>query len=198
MQSAESTRDRLRNALPRLQARYQEAAAAEYLTRWRSQCQVVEAERDGLAAELRELYPDFVTKIAGLFTRIAANDAEITRLHQERPAGVSLRLLGAELVARGLEDFTRDTPSIGKELKLPDFKHGDRMAWPPPRTPLAVLVAMSMTPAHDPRLFSGDWAQAQKDDNSRRAANEARWAKEEEKRQVKSRRAHTRRACGDK
>jgi hypothetical protein len=55
MQSAESARDRLRAVLPRLQARYQEVAEAEYLTRWPSQCQVIEAERDELAAELHEL-----------------------------------------------------------------------------------------------------------------------------------------------
>jgi hypothetical protein len=37
---------------------------------------VVKVKRDKLAAELRELYPGFVTTIAGLLGRIAANDAE--------------------------------------------------------------------------------------------------------------------------
>ena len=63
------------------------------------------------------------------------------------------------------------------------------MAWPPLQTPLAVLVAASMTPPHDPR-FSADWAAAREKDITRRAASEARWAEEEAARQVASRSAY--------
>jgi hypothetical protein len=48
---------------------------------------------------------------------------------------------------------------------------------------------MSMVPTHDPR-YTADWAAAQKEDNVRRAANEARWAEEEAARQAESRRTY--------
>ncbi len=51
------------------------------------------------------------------------------------------------------------------------------------------MVAQSMAPPYDPR-FSADWAAAQKEDNVRRAATEARWAEEEAARQAESRRAY--------
>jgi predicted transcriptional regulator len=188
MEDAAFTGARLKTLLPRLQARYQEAQAQEYLTEWRSDYEKLKGKRDGLADELRTIYPEFETKIAALFTRIAANDAELSRLHQARPAGVALHLLGAELVARDFERFTIREPSIAQELKLPTFAPGQRLAWPP-QSSLAVMVAMSMAPPHDPR-YTADWAAAQKKDNVRRAANEARWAEEEAARQAESRRAY--------
>jgi hypothetical protein len=53
---------------------------------------------------------------------------------------VALRLREVELVARNLEGFTRDRPSITNELKLPDWDQPAKLAWPPPQTPLAVLA----------------------------------------------------------
>src|SRR5208283_1743818 len=120
--------------------------------------------------ELGAIYPEFETKITDLFTRIVANDADLSRLHQARPSGVALHLLGAELVARDLERFRALEPSIAQELKLPTFAPGQRLAWPPPKPSMAVMVAMSMVPTHDPR-YSADWAAAQKEDTARRAAN---------------------------
>ncbi len=64
---------------------------------------------------------------------MAANDEELSRLHQARPAGILLHLRGAELEARGLACFTRYEPSIAERLKLPTFDPGERLAWPPPR-----------------------------------------------------------------
>ena len=190
MEDAAFTRDRLKTLLPRLQARYQEVQAQEHLTQWRTDYEKLKVMRDGLAEELRTIYPEFETKITDLFTRIASNDAELSRLHQARPGGVALHLLGAELVARDLERFTRTKPPIVQELKLPTFAPGQRLAWPPPRPPMAALYAMSMVPPRDPRRYSADWATAQKEDNVRRAATEARWAEEEAARQAESKRAY--------
>jgi hypothetical protein len=40
-----------------------------------------------------------------------------------------------------LDCFTRDVPSIAKELKLPTFEPGSQLAWPPsPRFERAFLV----------------------------------------------------------
>jgi hypothetical protein len=48
----------------------------------------------------------------GLFVRITADEKELSALHQARPPGVMEHLLSAELHARGLDRFTRDTPSL--------------------------------------------------------------------------------------
>jgi hypothetical protein len=101
-------------------------------------------------------YPDFVTKILDLFARIAANDKKLSNLHQARPAGISRHLRSAELVARGLESFGRDNPSLTQELKLPDWEQPTKLAWPPPQVPLGVLVAQSMASAPHP---GGNWWQ---------------------------------------
>jgi len=189
MEDAAFTRERLKTLLPRLQARHQEMEAQEYLTQWRADYEALKIKRDALAAELREVYPVFEAKISDMFASIAANDAELSRLHQARPAGVGLHLLSAELVARDLERFTIREPSIAQELKLPTFAPGQRLAWPLPQLPMAALYAMSMVPQHDPR-FSDDWAAAQKADNVRRATNEKRWSEEEAARQKESRRLY--------
>ena len=110
MQMAEFSRDRLRTALPRLQERLEQLQAEEYLARWRDEYEALKVKRDGLAEELRTIYPELETKITDLFTRIATNDAELSSLHQARPAGVALHLLGAELVARDLERFVVTAP----------------------------------------------------------------------------------------
>ena len=141
---AEFVRDRLQAALAALQMRLQELQAQEFLAQWRADYEGLKVERDALAAQLREVYPPYATKIAELFARIAVNDEALSRLHQARPAGVALHLLGAELVARGLDGFTRFEPSIASELKLPDWNQATKLAWPPPTPSIAVQVAADM------------------------------------------------------
>jgi hypothetical protein len=63
MAAAEFARERLKTLLPRLQARCQEVQAQEYLTQWRSDYEKLTVKRDGLAEELRTIYPEFETKI---------------------------------------------------------------------------------------------------------------------------------------
>jgi hypothetical protein len=98
-------------------------------------------------------------------------------------------LLDVELLARRLQNFSISNPSIMETARLPDWKHSDHMAWPPPKIPLGALVATAMTPPHDPR-FSADWAAAREQDMARRAAAQARRAEEEEARQAESRRVY--------
>ena len=52
--------------------------------------------QNALAEELREVYPDAVTKIVDLFVRITNNDKALSELHQARPAGVMEHLGSAE------------------------------------------------------------------------------------------------------
>lgn len=129
-------------------------------------------ERNALAKELRENYPTVVARLVSLFARIAANDAALSALHGSRPSGAKGYLLGAELIARGLDDFSRDQPSITRELRLPDWAESNKLLWPPPAVPAAVLLAEMVSQIHDPRRHSADWFAAQQADIARRKAEE--------------------------
>ena len=144
MEDATFTANRLRTLLPRLQRRHQEVVTAERLQQWRADYEIHKVKRDTLAEEFREAYPRAVSQLVDLLARMAANDAELSQLHLRRAAGVSLHLRSAELEARNLESFSRDAPSITTELRLPDWDHPPKMAWPPPQTSLAVLAAQGI------------------------------------------------------
>jgi hypothetical protein len=151
---AEFARDRLQAALAVLHARLQELQAQEHSEQWNSECAQVEAECHALAAEMREVYPASVRKLIDLLIRKKACDAKISRINGSAPAGVSTRLREVELVARNLRGFTQGEPPISKELRLPDWEQSNKLAWPPPQTPLGVLVAQSMAAVDHP---SGRW-----------------------------------------
>jgi hypothetical protein len=145
--------NRLRILLPKLQTRYeqvheQEQAAAwraERVAAWLAEHDVVRRERDALAKELCEVYPDAATKIADLFVRIAVNNEALAQLHRARPAGVEQHLTSVFL-------FDWDT---------------GHQVWPPPRPSMASAFAATAMPACD-RRFTADWAK----DNERRAAGQ--------------------------
>jgi hypothetical protein len=178
MQAAEFSRDCLRTVLPRLQARYAEIAAAEYLTHWRADYEVLKGKCDASASELGEVYPKVVSQLVDLLGRIAANDAELSSLHQARPSGAGLHLAGVELVARNLNGFTRDDPPIARDLKLPDWANTAKMAWPVPSVPLALLVAPAVS--GDSHRYSGDWWQVKEDEARALRERQEREAAEQE------------------
>ena len=186
---AEHARDRLRVALPALRRRLAEVEAAEYNAQWRADYEAVKAKRDAIATEFAELYPDLAGRLIDLFRRAEAVDEECARINSAAPAGQHQHLLGVELAARDLEDFSTVNPSVMKTTSLPDWKYSDRMTWPPPQPSLAAQFALAMVPPYDPR-YSANWAAAMAEDNARRAANEARWAEEEAARQAESRRVY--------
>jgi hypothetical protein len=144
--AAEFARDRLRTVLPRLQQRLTEVAAGEYAAQWEPEFKQVEAQRDALAAEYAELYPKVAAQLIDLFGRIEAVDKEVSRINGSAPYGERRRLAAVELVARGLESFSTSDPPIAKAVQLPDWGHSGRTAWPPPTTPLGVLVSMPILP----------------------------------------------------
>jgi hypothetical protein len=129
---------RLQAAVTRLRERLEQLKAQEEDQRRQLVYDRVKAERDKLAAELAEIYPPFAHKLAELLPWIAANDREIEYINAHaRPSGAE-RLLVAELVARGMEGFVKNsmqTPRITEELRLPAFEYSahDRYAWPPAR-----------------------------------------------------------------
>jgi hypothetical protein len=171
MQAAEFVQTWLRSALLRRQQRLRETQERERRAKWYADYEALKSRRDALAAEFREVYTEFEARVVDLLTRTAANDAEISNLHSARSSGVKLHLLEAELVARGLERFTRDVPSIAKELKLPAFEPGQPPAWPP-RPQFHRPLAAPMP--YDPR-FSNRWWEA---GEARRRHEEERQAQE--------------------
>jgi hypothetical protein len=176
VEHAAFVRDRLLSLKPCLEQRWQEVQAEEYLTYWHADHDVVKAKRDELAAELRELYPPVAAKIADLLNRLRAFDAELSRLHQARPAGVREHLLRPELVGRGIERFTINSPSLIDEVTLPAFEPGQPQVWPPPRKLDPTLFASVPHNLH----YSADWglvaeerARATRERHQREAAEEA-------------------------
>jgi hypothetical protein len=155
MQAAEFMQTWLRSALLRLQRRLRETQERERRAKWYAEYEALKSKRDALAVEFREVYTEFEAKIVDLLTRMGANDAGISNLHIVRSAGVQLHLLEAELVARGLEQFTRDMPSITKELQLPAFEPGRPLAWP--RRLQSHSTWFAPMP-HDPR-FTARWGE---------------------------------------
>ncbi len=188
MVAAEFDRDRLRTLLPRLQERLQQVQAAEAHARWLADYERVKAMVEKSARDFAR-YPELVNELIDLFHDAEAVDKEVSRINGSAPDGEHRRLRQVELVARGLDNFSRAIRRLPKRCSWSTGPHSDQLIWPPPQPSMAALYAMSMVPQRDPR-YSADWAAAQKEDNVRRAANEARWAEEERARQAESRRAY--------
>jgi hypothetical protein len=184
--------------LPKLLARYQEVHEREQAAAWRAEREAawltkhdtLKRERDALVAELRELrevYADVATKTANLFGRIAINNEALAELHRTRPSGMEQHLVSAELLARGLDSFSRDTPSLLTAVHLVDWDSG-RQIWPLPPPSMASAFATTMVPASG--RFSAEWwkdseqgAARQRAEGQRHADYLARLTKEQDERQ---------------
>src|SRR5262249_547588 len=154
---------------------------------WLTKYDALKRERDALAEELREVYPDAARAIANLFGRIATNNEALAELHRDRPARVEQQhLRSAELHARGLESFS--TPSLLTSVHLFDWDTGHQIC-PPPRPSMASAFA-AVEPPHHSHRFSADWwkdnerrAAAQRVEQQRTADYYARMTKEQEDRE---------------
>jgi hypothetical protein len=140
MEGAAFTRDRLRTVLPRLQTRLKQVVAAEYAAQWEPEFKRVEARRDALAAEMREIYPRVTEQLVSLFRRMADCDRECSQINGSAPYGDGRRLRGVELTARGVEGLLQPDVWIAQELRLPAFPRetGPIYAWPPLTPPASV------------------------------------------------------------
>jgi hypothetical protein len=143
MENAAFRRDRLQVAVTKLRERLKAVKAQEEDSRRQVAYAKAITVRDELAKELREVYSALAAQLADLMARITASDREIERINTHAlPAGAE-RLLVAELVARGLEGFVRNsiqTPRITEELRLPAFRFDqhDPYAWPRSRPSLLI------------------------------------------------------------
>jgi hypothetical protein len=126
MEDAAFRRERLQTAVSRLRERLKEARTQEENQRRLIAYEKARAERDQLAAELKAVYPQFEEQLRYLLPRIVENDRQIEFINaRAMPTGME-RLLGAELIARGLEGWrvkSSDVVRITRELCLPAFKH---------------------------------------------------------------------------
>jgi hypothetical protein len=129
--AAELAYERMGSLLYRLGTRHRQRAAIERTASWEADYERVKAERDRLAVELATTYPQVVAALVDLLARVAECEKECARVAGTAPLGEKRRLLGPELHAKeGLDRFTRDTPSITRDLRLPDWNEPATTAWP--------------------------------------------------------------------
>jgi hypothetical protein len=189
LEDASFTRERLRTVLPRLQTRLKQVVAADYAAKWEPEFKRVEALRDDLAAEMREVYPAVVALLTDLFRRMAECDRECSRVAGTAPPGDNRRLLKVELTARGVKGLLQPDVWIALELRLPYFTRdsGPIYAWPP-RTPSPFAYVPVMVPSGP----GPDWHEelkardvAQREESLRVIANLNERAREREERELK-------------
>jgi hypothetical protein len=131
MDDAVFRHDRLNEVVKQLGQRLAELKFLEDDDQRRAAYDQVQEQRDQLAKELADTYPEAAQRIAELLGRIVANDTEIARVNLKTPSGRG-PLLGAELAARRLKNFQASSPSIVRDTHLPDFT-GTEYVWPQPR-----------------------------------------------------------------
>jgi hypothetical protein len=126
MYDAFFARDRLQVALEKLRERLLVVQADEEDARRLHIYEDAEAERDRLAAELRDFYPDVAERLAELLARIVANDEAIERINAHGLPRERGRLLYAELTARNLTGWILNSLPLARrltdELQLPAFE----------------------------------------------------------------------------
>lgn len=147
-QAAELTRDRLDACLPRLRDKLRAAIAQEYRERWQADFRRTEALRNAAAANFAR-YPELVAEMIALFREAEQVDQEIARVNNS--AYDNQRLVGVEQHARGLQQFSRNTPSLRKAVV--DWQSGKQI-WPPRRAIDPSLFA----PVPYNQAYSQNWA----------------------------------------
>jgi hypothetical protein len=129
MTEAEFIRSRLRLALPELQQKLQEAEAREFAVQWEADYLRVEALRDAAAEKFARM-PKLIAEIIQLFHEAEAVDKECSTINGSAPNGEMRRLIGPELKARELDNFTRTNPPMAKGTTLPNWQQSEVMLWP--------------------------------------------------------------------
>jgi len=123
-------RDRLSVAVTQLNDRVAQLQEQEKAKAYQAALDAAMAERDELAARLRDRYPALVTEMVALFTAIAASDARLATLNRK---GEPL-LIGAEYVARGFATHATHVPRLWQSrlVKFDPDEAQRGLAWPVP------------------------------------------------------------------
>jgi hypothetical protein len=135
MEAAAFRRDRLTEAARRLREQLEVARRREDNARRQAVFDAARTERDAVATELAQRWPELEAEMVRLLDRLEASDATLRRANAELPSG-SGPLAPADLVAR-------DTPPVmrGREVfrlgkaRLPAFRFDPAApyAWPRPQ-----------------------------------------------------------------
>ena len=130
IQEAESaacaTGERLQATVSRLRERLTQVQAAEEDDRRRAAYEEARAERDELAAEFARVYPPLAAQLADLLGRLRTSDDRVEYINANALPRGRGPLLVAELVARKLDCFARDSvdiPRIARRVQLPAFEY---------------------------------------------------------------------------
>jgi hypothetical protein len=162
MNDAEFTRDRLQTALPQLQARQREVAAAERYRKWATEHDEAAAEQRALAQELTELYPPFEAKIVDLLLRIEKADNRAIHLDFYKPKDANYRAYDDGRDLRRTEQLARSGGglSIMKDMKLPAWAGNIVASWPPwrPMVSIAASYALPAPPCTPEQIAARDAA----------------------------------------
>ena len=131
---------RLRHLLPRLQQKHQALVSQQRRARWNEAADLMQTNRDFLAAEFAECVPQWTAKLLELFQRVLVMAAEIENLNGLAPSSESRRLEGI-----GHQHLLANT----KLLNL-----AGEALWPPPQAPILPQDVMPILPGPGP-----DWHQ---------------------------------------
>jgi hypothetical protein len=182
--TSQLTCDRLKTALPKLRDRLAAALADEAVQRWHARTQRLAADADKLADEFATEYSKHAGALLDLLLRMAASDREIRQHNVSLPAGVQ-PVRTAEMLARGLDAFTRDTPSIAAQVVLTD--HLGKVAWPVAKPVFSTTVPIPVVPHPGPNWHQALEAAAaeRREEWERTVADHERRAKEQTEREEK-------------
>ena len=189
---------RLQTALTRLHRKRTAVETSSRLAAWESEFNALKDERNALADELVDTYPEAAAKLIDLFSRISAFDGRLSTLRQNRPGGIKAHLADVELEVRGLERFTRDTPSIIQQVLLFDLSTG-KQAWPPVvKRDLSFAIPVIDDIRHSPDWWKPEVRNARRAESENEAARVAAFyadrtrqkAEREEREEQQAREAH--------
>jgi hypothetical protein len=153
LNEAEFMCGRLRTLLPRLQQRYADIEAQEYLARWTTDRDPVEVRRDKAARKF-ERVRSLISEMAAIFTEAEEVDRDVSRINGSAPSG-QRHLQQVELIARNLASFSSSDRSIVASTTLLGWD--GKAAWPPRKPSIATIMAEPLP--YSPRC-SADWASA--------------------------------------
>jgi hypothetical protein len=144
MAEASFTVERLRAALPKLQARLEAVQRIEQKAAWVKDYDEIATKVDACAEEMKATYCAFAPKMIAILIRARELDKEVRRVRDAKPPlptgepDDGRDLHAVELVARG---FSGVTLSLDRDLKLPEFWDHEKLAWPPYEHPFGAHVA---------------------------------------------------------
>ena len=158
MEEAAFAAERLRNLLPRLQAKQHKLSDAEEYRTWALTFEAVKPKHAAAAAKLRDVYQQSAGQLLEALVAAQQVDVEVQAVANAKPwdnphcNGDGKNLPTVECTARGLTSVAADSSLM--TMKIPVFSEPNKLAWPPPQTPIGVAVAASMAV---PRGPSADW-----------------------------------------